>query len=343
MKRSERQKNSGGRCLRGGWLLAVVCTLFTSCIHKELCYDHSACRSLEVEFLFDWSRSAGADPSEMNLFLFPEEGGEPIFHQFTSKHGGKRLIPYGKYKVIAFNNNDNAHRDISGDNLSGISTRGMNSFHTFETYLRQERNHLASYANAARAVRGSDEQVVRPGRQLWSASLQGIEIIDDGTPQRVVLYPEQRHVTYTIVVEEVDNPYVATGDGVRFEASLSGMLSGLLLGEVTPTTADLSTIAFPVTKPNGTLHAEVITLGEDRARGNDQEHTLTIYYILPDGRKLYEDFKFKHTDAIVDASDPYNIIVTIPKLSLPKPLVVGTDHITINSWQEAEHKIEVKM
>lgn len=342
MKIRDRQSKRGAKWLYSGLLLAVVGMLLSSCIHKELCYDHGACTSVEVAFVFDWSKSAEADPSEMNLFLFPEEGGEPILHQFTSKSGGTRAVPYGRYKVIAFNNNDNAHQDISGDNLSGISTRGMNDFHAFEAYLRQEANHLASYANASRAVRDSNEPVVRPARQLWSASLQGVEILNDGTPQRVVLYPEQRHITYTIVVEQVDNPYIASGDGVRFEASLSGMLTGLLLGELTPSAEPLSTIAFPVSKPNGTLYAEVLTLGEDPTKGSDQEHTLTIYYVLPDGRKLYEDFKFKHTDAIVDASDPYNIVIRIPKLSLPKPLVIGTEPISINEWQEGG-KIDVKM
>lgn len=328
--------------MRGAWwlrkvcLLVVVGSLFSSCIHKELCYDHFTHSSAEVEIVFDWSKAPKANPSEMNLYLFPEEG-EPILYQFTNKSGGKIAVHEGKYKVIAFNNNDDEQQNIAGDNLSGIQMRGKSAFNTLEAFLQEEGGgNGSSHAYVSRTFRGSSEAVIRPGRQLWSASEQTIEVVNRDTPQPIVLYPEQRHITYKVIVEKVENPYVATGDGVHFEASLSSMMSGLLLGEVKPSTAPLSTIAFPLSKSNDSLKREIITLGENPTKGKDQEHTLTIYYTIPNGEKLYEEFKFKSSDSIVDASDPYSIVIRIPKLSLPKPLVIEETPIVINEWKKAD-------
>ena len=73
--------------------LLMMAELLSSCEHKDLCYDHPHRQNVEV--MFDWSADPEANPATMSLYLYPEEGGDPIRYEFTDKNGGNISVAAG--------------------------------------------------------------------------------------------------------------------------------------------------------------------------------------------------------------------------------------------------------
>lgn len=75
---------------------------FASCI-----YDYSDCPSENREFrvVFDWDHSKQADVEGMTLFFYPmDEGGSIWRFDIPGRDGGSVELPFGQYRMIAFNN-----------------------------------------------------------------------------------------------------------------------------------------------------------------------------------------------------------------------------------------------
>ena len=81
--------------------LLMMAELLSSCEHKDLCYDHPHRQNVEV--MFDWSADPEANPATMSLYLYPENGGDPIRYEFTDKNGGNISVAAGTYKAICVN------------------------------------------------------------------------------------------------------------------------------------------------------------------------------------------------------------------------------------------------
>lgn len=91
-----------------GCLAAMLLPLLTACEHKDLCYDHP--HSANVEVVFDWTEAPDAHPATMSLYLYPEDGSEPMRYEFTKREGGTIIVPEGMYDALCVNSDKETHR-----------------------------------------------------------------------------------------------------------------------------------------------------------------------------------------------------------------------------------------
>ena len=75
--------------------------------------------------------------------------------------------------------------------------------------------------------------------------------------------------------------------------------------------------------------------------GKDKEqHTLTIYTILDDGKKYY--FNFDVTDQMTEESiTPGHLEIDIPDLPIPEPIKEGGFHPELSDWEEVVIDIDM--
>ena len=52
--------------------LAAVSLSFSSCLHKDLCFDHTHRADVYVDF--DWRNAQDANPTSMLTYFFPANG-----------------------------------------------------------------------------------------------------------------------------------------------------------------------------------------------------------------------------------------------------------------------------
>lgn len=89
----------------------MLCTLailiFSSCEHKELCYDHPHMATVWVEF--DWMDDPDANPEGMCVYFYPMDGkGSMRRFDFKGMMGGHIELAMGKYRVLCYNNDTEA-------------------------------------------------------------------------------------------------------------------------------------------------------------------------------------------------------------------------------------------
>lgn len=95
-----------------GCLAVMLLPLFTACEHKDLCYDHP--HSASVEVVFDWTEAPDAHPATMSLYLYPEDGSEPMRYEFTKREGGTIVVPEGMYGKAGTAKNASPKRRAEG-------------------------------------------------------------------------------------------------------------------------------------------------------------------------------------------------------------------------------------
>lgn len=98
-----------------GCLAAMLLPLLTACEHKDLCYDHP--HSANVEVVFDWTEAPDAHPATMSLYLYPEDGSEPMRYEFTKREGGTIVVPEGVYDALCINSDKETHRIVDKERM----------------------------------------------------------------------------------------------------------------------------------------------------------------------------------------------------------------------------------
>ena len=183
--------------------------LFSSCEHKELCYDHR--HFVDVEVVFDWKNAPDADPTTMDIYFVPEEGGAAERFQFAGKNGGKISVPLGRYNVVGINSDSETNQ-----------LQGTGSWETFE--VRTVTTSLLSFLG----VRGSEppraegtetERAAYTPDRLWSTGETGIYLTDPTQSYKITLYPERKLCNYTVKVLNVTN--------LKYARDISGALSSM--------------------------------------------------------------------------------------------------------------------
>ena len=305
------------------YLFAVL--VFASCEHKELCYDHS--HVLHLQVVFDWTQASEASPASMSLYLFPEEGGGPIRHEFTESAGGEIRATEGHYGALCLNSD-----------AEGIRYRNTEKWETFEittetATLISELALLGIRADGVpRAPGTEDERIAAAPLMVWSDRRPGVAVSAD--EHLLTLYPSAAVALCTVEIRHVEN----LADVQGLSASLSGMAGGYLVGAGRPTDERV-TIPFELTKSSETtLAGSVQTFGH--CPSEPAAHTLTVYAVLKDGRKWY--YTYDVTDQIHSAPDPLNIRILLDGLSLPEAAVSGGGfRPSVEGWQDVY--IEIKM
>lgn len=163
--------------------LLMMAELLSSCEHKDLCYDHPHRQNVEV--MFDWSADPEANPATMSLYLYPEEGGDPIRYEFTDKNGGNISVAAGTYRAICVNSDKETHRIL-----------GKERFETFQVTSAETRalqGLLATMAGAAPMGRGTEkERMMQQPEMLWSSHADRIVVKPAGEKTVIKMKPEPR-------------------------------------------------------------------------------------------------------------------------------------------------------
>ncbi|MCC8036949.1 MAG: DUF5119 domain-containing protein [Bacteroidales bacterium] len=287
-------------------LLLLLLLLYSSCDHKELCYDHVHGTKIQLEY--DWSAAPEAQPRGMCAFFYPDEPeGEVLRYDFTGRDGGEITVPVGSYQVIAYNNDTEA-----------TQFQGWGSLSTHEAFTR-EGNVLepvlgSGVYQAPRATGSENEPVVIQPDMVWSATRCHVTVTAD--TRVIVLRPEVRVCTYSYEIRHVSNlAYIS-----QCCASLSGLSPTLWMADDIPGDGQ-ATIPFEaISDGESTITGEFLTFGYDTHYR--RENRFLLYVWLSDGQKLCygtESARFEVSEQIRQAPDPRHVHIIIDGLELPTP------------------------
>lgn len=309
-------------------MMAIIClvVLMTSCTHKDLCHDHPHTLYLDVNF--DWSSAPEASPASMSLYLFPEDGGKTERYEFTDCSGGRIRIMPGTYHAICMNSDT--------ETATCINT---GSFHEFCINAKDalSMGSLSMFGIGTKdvPVRSEGERMAASPEPLWSSSMEGIEIIEDG--QSITLQPENKICNFTVSIEDVINHEWIKG----LSGCISTMAGGFIAG---PQTLSEERVTIPfeasIDREKKTIKGAFTSFGHCPVE--KRKHYLIIYVILTDGSKWYQTYDV--TDQVHDASDPYNIHIVLEEISVPKPEggnSSGGFRPTVGDWNSIEIEIDM--
>ena len=334
----------------------VICLLaiagMTSCNHKPLWYGNDLFAYLDV--VFDWTKATGnPQPSSVDLYLFPKDGGQ---HQYDQKpmEGGTIRAPYGSYRAFAFNNDSGS-----------ILISETDSINTFQIYTRSE-NILAPMGMNTKAdlrAKGTESQrVVLAPDYLWVGWKQDFDVEFSDEKITHIIYMEDRWQEIFVEIQGVKN--------FRYLASVSGALSGLAGGYmpgIDKNTSEQVIIPFEGLKLDAEAAAQyhnamqskikmTSVLTKDDASDSifgqlvcfghcpdvPNKHILTIYAVLSNGEKYM--YSFDVTDQYHSQWDNKQVYLIIDELPLPVPINNGEGgmSLSMDTWYNEDISINIK-
>jgi hypothetical protein len=309
-------------------IVAVALTLASSCTHKELCYDHS--HTVDMQVIFDWQYSSGANPASMAVFLFSHEGGEPLRYDFTEHEGGEIRIAIGSYDALCINSD-----------TENISYRNTEQAATFQVTTPNASllSGLASLGvrsdNAPRANGSDDERVALAPDAIWCDHKEDIMLEETAEIHTTTLYPVSEVCHYTVEITNAENLKYTNG----MSGAVSGLSGGKLIYSGLPT-GECVTVPFETTvlSDNTTVTGDFLTFGD--IPDDPKTHSLTIYAVLADNSKWY--YTYDVTGQINSAPDPQNVHIVLDGLPLPKPIVNGGGFKPeVDEWNTVDVDIEM--
>lgn len=330
--------------------LMTLSVLFSSCEHKDLCYQHPHVKTLRVEF--DWRDAPDASPKGMCVYFYPTEGGGGQRFDFKGTTGGEVELRVGTYRVMCYNNDTEA-----------VLFHGTDGFDTHGGYTREGNVLEPIYGNGAnyapRAEGTEDERVVITPDMMWGCTATEVEVTDTGisyvcvpeserdawdgkpvesTEQVITLYPHELVCTYTYEVRNVKNLKHAT----QMCGSLSGMALSLLFGDESLGT-ECVTIPFEsVSDGVSTITGRFYTFGHHEE--NTAPHRMTFYVVMDDGKKYAYGTdageRFNVTGQVHGAPDKRHVHIIIDGLDLPQPIENGSGFdVSVDDWEVVEEDI----
>ena len=288
--------------MRGVRAVISVILLLSSCVHKELCYDHP--HTLDIEVEFDWSKAPDAEPKTMSLYLFPEDGGEAQRYEFVDHTRGKIRVLPGNYKAVCMNSDTRNIRfaDKSHYESCTITTK--------DTDLMSGLTSLGVRSSTPPMARGTeDERIVMSPDSIWTARME--DIVADSLCKKLTFTPEKAFETIKVTINNVENMQYLTA----VNGALSSMSGGWMLGR-NVLTDEKVTIPFnlEINKSANTLSGELLIFGH--CPDEDITHLLTIYCIMADGNNFY--YTYDVTKQLHECEDAV-ITITLDNLPLPAP------------------------
>ncbi|MDE6511862.1 MAG: DUF5119 domain-containing protein, partial [Muribaculaceae bacterium] len=82
-------------------ILSILTFASVSCRHKDVYMEEEMTSQLQV--VFDWTNAPEAEPESMALYLYEENGTEPMRFIFSNKTGGLIKAPFGLHHAICLN------------------------------------------------------------------------------------------------------------------------------------------------------------------------------------------------------------------------------------------------
>ncbi len=299
------------------WFVAAN---FSSCNHKELCYDHS--HMTEFEIKFDWSECPDAEPRTMVLQLFSPDGTRYNRYEFGSPEGGTIRLHTGTYRMLFHN----------GDTEQAVERGDMYENYEITTHPREL---LATIGRASSEAPRPDDAKDQPVRfapeHIWAgSSADAVEVRpnSDGM-QSITLYPQEVTDLYTIEIRNVKNLDATPEIG----AAITGFSECYRIGEGAPAGQPV-TIPLDLTRVDDhTLTTRFAAFGH--CHDERRKHVLSIYT----SNKVY--YHFDITDRIHEAPDPHNVMIVIEELNLPMP-DTGMDP-SVSDWDSNTVETDINM
>ncbi|MBQ0006331.1 MAG: DUF5119 domain-containing protein [Alistipes sp.] len=289
-----------------GYIVILLMSLTTlSCQHKELCYDHLHNGGLKV--VFDWSKASKPIGQNMELYLFPVNGGYPLNYQFYDTEGGMISVPSGVYRAICVNVGTGANRffDDSGS--------------------------YDGFTVTTRTVSKVEDSILEPDILYSDHSLFDIDV-NDRMEQTLVMHPVQRTPRYNVIVRNIRHL-----GGVRScMASLSSLSCGYMAVSDEP--SDASHIQnFDMTRiGETTLEGQITIFGHKHSECRN--HILTLHFFLLDGNEFIctADISGRMIQLSQEGSMSGDIIVDMDA-DIPKPISNGSGfETTVGEWKGEE-------
>lgn len=277
----------------------------------------------QLQVVFDWSKSPDANPESMALYLYEDDGHNPMRFIFSNKTGGLIKSPFGTHHAICLN----------ADNTDWARMRYNDNVETFEIYT-QDAESIGTRADNSSTIprpEGTEnERIAQTPGMLWGSRTNNIAIVPHDGMQTITMYPKEAVCHYIVDVYDVKNLDDVESSAV--DATLSGMAEGYNHGKEAATDNTVS-MKFNLTGNAGesNLHGEFLTFGE--CANTVSKHYLTLYMVLNDGSKWYHSFDV--SDQVSDAADPTHVHIIVRGIDLPEPPKGGNSELKtdVNEWQ----------
>lgn len=308
---------------------ALISSFLSSCHHKDVYMEEEM--SSELQVVFDWRNAPEANPESMALYLYVEDGHNPMRFIFPNKTGGLIKSPFGTHHAICLN----------ADNTDWARMRNHENIETLEIYTTDVEG-IGSRADNSTSIprpEGTEnERIAATPGMLWGSRTNDIKIIPHSGMQSIIMYPKEAVCHYIVDVYDVKNL-----DGVEssaVDATLSGMAEGYNHGQQSATDNTVS-MKFDLigNADEENLHGEFLTFGE--CPTTVAKHYLTLYMVLTDGSKWYHSFDV--TDQVTKAPDPTHVHIIVRDLDLPEPPKGGDTELKtdVNDWQPINIGLEM--
>lgn len=331
------------------FLMAIISVVLCSCEHKDLCFHHPHTRTLKI--VYDWEQAPNADPYGMCVFVYPENGGEPLRFDFDNRNSGDITLNNGKYKLLTYNND-----------TDGVLFGNIYSFEGHSLYTREGSVLEPIYGNAAnyapRAEGTEEERVVITPDMMWGCT--AVDVVIDGnnisytplvldnkgelvksetvktTGNVITFKPHELMNVYTYEVRNVKNLKRMQ----QMCATISGM-AGVMTVADEKVGNECFTIPFEsFRKDDDTVIGKFITFGHNKS--SSKPHKMAFYVIMDDGNKyVYKDSeKYDVTNQVNTAPNRRRVHIIIDGLELPTPITNGTGLApSVDDWIEENTEI----
>lgn len=283
---------------------------------------------------FDWTAAPSAQPSEMMLVMFAENGGRPLDYGFAGHAGGQLDLAAGNYKALAYNGDT--------ETLTGLGTTWENyELTTHEVELSRVSPLFASRASVPRAEGAEDEPVILQPDMAWTGAVT--EILAGEHERETATLPMRPAVyTYTINISQVKN----LGYVTNISATISGMSSSMHPATGRPTENHGTIPVTLSTDSRSSITATFRSFGHCPSEEIEAGHVLVVYARLVDGSKWY--YEVNVTSALHDADHVapdetgrnVEIPIEVSGIPFPKPFTNGSGmHPDVEDWMEVEEDV----
>ena len=289
---------------------------------------------------FDWSEVSYAEPSVMQLVVFPDDGRRSLDFGFTRKTGGTADLDAGDYHAVCFNS-DTEVLTTRGDGWKAFEVTSQ------ETDLRLFSPMFGVTRNVPRGEGSEDEPVLQEPDMLWTGTTS--DGFQAGNEQyETVTLPMQASVyTYFFTIRNVANLQYVT----EMVATISGMSASMYPSTGLP--SDIHCTIPVAVRSDGvsTLTCSVRSFGHCPGHETDlsaqANHRLLVYARLTDGSKWY--YEFNVTDEL---HNPDNVKtgpggekeydIDLDELPFPRPIANDSGmHPDVEAWNEIDEDVHM--
>lgn len=271
----------------------AMALILQSCSHSAIICPEGGGRVIDVRFV--WDEAPDAMPDGMTLYFFPLDSGGSIWRfDIAGREGGKVELPFGSYRLLAFNND-----------LPRIDYSETDSYDSFTANAR--------FAGKAMVYAPGLLYVGTVG--FVDVTVCGVEYTDHGgcdknCPRGLVrCYPKLESTIYNVIVRDIDGISLvrsasATIDGI---ASAMKLVSGDATGYVVGESLSLSSLRQS-SEMNG------VTTGFGSIPGKN-EYWLIITVTRTDGKTFAK--RIDVSSQVLNSSNPRNVTIIVDGLDIP--------------------------